>query len=378
VSPGFEFVGEKLLGLMQTMVSITAGVLLVKLIGRLRKERVANILLIGSVILVAGAFLEVVGLLRGTSDAFRNVAYAQGGYEVYADDVRDLSLTGFTRPKFFTSEPSLLGIGFLVFVNSWLLLSYTRKNLLVAGAMTLVLLALTGSPVLVLSMMASTAIVVYSEKQWIKAMIPIGGALLIGSLGANLLLPELFGKVTSRLSAIFAIDLGHAFALSNLLAPTLASDSFGARIVIPLITLVEVMRSSPLFGVGISGKEVIERYAGLPLQPQEALGNNNVTTLFVYLGLIGAVLFVGIFVGYLRRNTFKLRQFMLLAVLVATLSLSMGGFETSRYWGYVFLLIGVMKKKDEQNNTGYSLHIPSTSQRDHPNKLSKQNGQSFE
>jgi hypothetical protein len=113
LSPGFIFINQKVLGMTQTVLSITAGVLLVKLIDRLEKKRVLRVLLGLSVILVAGAILETLGVLREASDAFRNAAYAKlaatGSYGVYDENARDAAITGFERASSFTSEPSLTG-----------------------------------------------------------------------------------------------------------------------------------------------------------------------------------------------------------------------------------------------------------------------------
>lgn len=342
ISPGFSFINEKLLGLVQTTVSITVGVFLVKLIGRLDRRRAANILLVLAAIFVLGASLEVLEVLREASNAFRNVAYAQGDsetysvYRVYEAVERDASITGFPRPNFFASEPSVLAAGFFAFVNSWLLTSYTKRNFFATCAMTAVMFVLTGSPVLVLSAMASTAIVFYSEKRLIRA-VPVAAVVLIGFLATIIVSPEVFGNMIARFERVITIGFSNPYLLSN--------DSIGLRLVLPFVTLVDVLSSSPLFGVGISGKEVVELYSRFPLPPQVAVGNNNLAIFFTYLGVVGSTLFASTFARYLRRS--GVQQITLLLMLIAALSLSMGGFESARFWGYVFLFVGAMKKRHE-------------------------------
>lgn len=331
LSPGFEYLDQKLLGLLQTMASIVSGILLLKLIRDLPARLTARILLALSLMLLVGASLEVVGLLRGVSDAFRETVYGgEGSYFVYNADERDAGITGFTRPKFFTSEPSLLAIGFFVFVNSWLVLSHNRKNLVMVCIGTLLMIVMTGSLVLALSLFVTLSMLLYQE----KSVVAVGTtALLVGS--ASLLLmfatPDLISSLLERVANIFESG--------SVLYP----GSEQVRLIFPFITMIDVLLASPIFGVGISGKEVIERYSSLPLDPELALGTNVLAMLFIYLGVVGVFLFVGVFHIYWRK--LRIRQVALLAILILALSQMMGGFETPRFWGYTFLFIAVLHKR---------------------------------
>ena len=328
LSPGFEHLGQKLLGLFQTLVSISSGILLLKLINDLPRRLIARILFALSALLVVGASLEVVGLLRGVSDAFREVVYGgESGYFVYDSEERDAGITGFARPKLFVSEPSLLAVGFFAFVNSWLLLDYSSKNLFLACMGTLLMLGLTGSPALALSL-AVTLIVMLRHRGefFVKLSVPVLLGFAVFAL--TILNPVVISELVLRLGDLSGYSV---------LNPT----SEQIRLVFPFITLVDVVKASPLFGVGISGKEVIDSFSSLPIAPDLALGTNALATILTYLGILGSLLFIKVFRDYLLR--IRIREMALLVVFILALSQMMSGVESPRFWGYVFLFIGLIK-----------------------------------
>ncbi len=340
LSPGLVYLNEKLVGLLQTVLSITAGILLLKLLSDLPKRWVENVLAVLCAALLFGAALEVLGVLREASDSFREAAFGQIESGLYASDQRDQEITGFVRPKLFTTEPSLLAIGFLVFVNSWLVLTYDKKRLAAAGLGTGMMLVMTGSPVLLLSLAASLTIALFKEPKFVSVAV-VGMLVCVGGFGFALLQPEIASNVTTRVVE------------SSENVGSLKTTSENRRIVFPYVTLVDVLKESPLFGVGISGKELVERYASLPIDPKYALGNNVLAMFVIYTGLGGALLFGGSIFGYWRRA--RVGNIALLVVLILTLSQTMGGFETPRFWGYAFLFIGAVKMsyeaKDQRRKT---------------------------
>lgn len=341
LSPGFIYLNEKLVGMLQTVLSIAAGILLLKLLGDLPKRWVANILAVLCAALLFGAALEVLGVLREASDSFRDTAFGQMESGIYASDQRDQEITGFVRPKLFTTEPSLLAIGFLVFVNSWLVLTYDKKRLAAAGLGTAMMLLLTGSPVLLLSLAASLTITLFKEPRFISVAF-VGMLVCIGGLGFALLQPEITSNVTTRVVE------------STENVGTLKTTSENRRVVFPYVTLVDVLQRSPLFGVGISGKELVERYASLPIDPRYALGNNVLAMFVIYTGLAGALLFGSSIYSFWRRA--GVRNIALLVVLILALSQTMGGFETPRFWGYAFLFTGAVKMSHEMGSRRCQVH----------------------
>ena len=223
LSPGLIYVNEKVIGLLQTMASITAGLLLLKLLGDLDRRWVEWILAALCALLLVGATLEVAGVLSPASDAFREAAFGRTEAGIYSSDSRDREITGFVRPKFFTTEPSLLAIGFLVFVNSWLVLTYSKKRLVLAGLGTGMMLMLTGSPVVLLSVAVSLAIA-WFKKPSLLSLAFIGALVCTASLGFALVQPETFSSLTTRVGD----------SVENL--GTLKTTSENRRIVFPYIT----------------------------------------------------------------------------------------------------------------------------------------------
>lgn len=329
LSPGFEFVGQKLLGLLQTVVSIVSGILLSKLIVDLPRRLTARILFALSALILLGAALEVAGLLRGVSDAFRETVYGgEGGYFLYESEERDTGITGFVRPSLFVSEPSLVAIGFFAFVNSWLLLDYGRRNLVLTCLGTVLMLALTGSPVLVLSLIVTLVIM---QRHRAGILTNVSAPILLGFAGLAIIV--LNPTVASNL----LLRLNESFDSYSVLNPT----SEEIRLVFPLLTAIGVLKASPLFGVGITGKEVIGEFSELPISPDLALGTNLLALLPIYLGVCGSLLFAWASWDYLRAT--RIRETALLLVMLLAFSQMMGGLETPRVWGYVFLFVGVVR-----------------------------------
>ncbi len=335
LSPGRAFIGHKFIGVIQTMTSITAGMLLFRLMTLLDEKTLRKVLFVLSAALVVGSLLEVSGLIKGFSDSFREAVYVGDGYRVYENDARDIALTGFSRPKLFTSEPSLLAIGFFAFVNSWLILAFNRRNFLTAVLATLVMIFTTGSPILLLSLSVSFVTIMLNIRRAAgRVLAVVMAAALFVLLAAILYSATEFGPLLMKRMTSSA---EHAASY------TVTSENL--RIVFPYITLVDVMRGSPVFGTGISGKEVVEAYSTLPLDPALAFGNNNLAAMFIYFGAAGSALFLLVFIRYLRGK--GVENVFMLAVILTFFSQGMGAFESPRFWGYVFLFIGVMFKFSE-------------------------------
>lgn len=331
-SPGTEFLEHKLSGVAQTTVAIVGGILLAKEIGRLRRVTAEKIFFCLTLALLIGTILEVLGVLSGVSDSFREVAYGRGGYSVYSNEERDLLLAGFSRPKLFTSEPSLLAVGFFVFSTSWLLLLTTMKRWLLFLAATMLMLYFTASPILLISAGISVFIKYLNQYRvkktgWIGVIATLGIILVISFFVFS---GDFLEKINSRFSN----------AASGALIYEISSENL--RIVFPYLTAADVLSSSPIFGVGISGKDVVGLFSTLPIDPGHALGNNNLAALFIYMGLVGGLGFIYFFYRYSRLSLAPSHQLKLM-ILVLGFSQMMGGFESPRFWGYVFIFIEVLR-----------------------------------
>jgi hypothetical protein len=353
LSPGFEYIDQKFLGLLQTVLSLIGGVLLVKLVGDLPRQWVSRALLFMCIVLILGAFLEVTDVLRAASDSFRETVYSgtygESGIYVYEADNRDVGITGFPRPKLFTSEPSYLAIGFFVFVNAWLTLAYSNKRLIATCLGTLIMFLLNGSPFLVLSLAVSLTIMLFHETRISRLTFAIL-AVWIMLLSLAYIQPTMVANLVSRMS-----DFYQSLSVEN-------TSSLNQRVLWPYITAFDVLRHCPLFGVGISGKEVVERFSSLPYSSIQVLGHNCFAWLLVYTGFVGATLFFKFFYNYLR--SVKVAHILPLTVLLIALANMLGGFETARFWGYAFLFIGVAKIAAE----GKARHLTDDSLSDTENR----------
>ena len=126
-------------------------------------------------------------------------------------------------------------------------------------------------------------------------------------------------------------------------ASQLKQSSENIRMVFPYITMKDVLTGSPVWGVGISGKEVVESFTSLPFDLSTNFGNNNFAAMFTYLGLVGAVLFCVVQYYYFKR-VLPVREIVMFSLFAFGLSQTMGAFESPRYWGYLFLFAGALQK----------------------------------
>jgi hypothetical protein len=331
LSPGTEWIPKKVLGMAQTLVAMTGGLLLFKLTDWFSVPVLRRVLAAAWLFLLLSATLEVMGVLRPAVVAFGEAVYRVGGYKFYSADVRDLSILGFPRPEVFTSEPSLVAIAFYVLLTGWLALRATLPRLLVGIAAATAMLSLVGSPVLVIAVAVLCLVYVRLGPRSLLRSVPS----LAVAATALLLVPILIPGVVAR--------LGDRLDEAVINAATLAPTSENLRLVIPAVTTAQVLAGSPVFGVGISGKEVIGQFSTLP--GADFAGNaqfgNSFALFLSYLGVAGAVVFVGILRRWMRES--GVRYGLVCAVVLIGLSQAMGGFETPRFWAYVFLILAVYR-----------------------------------
>jgi hypothetical protein len=312
-SPGYEYVGEKFLGLIQC---------------------VRALLLIWCLVIV-GSILEVLDVIRDVSDSFREWAFRGSPFTIYDADYRDISLVGWPRPKLFSVEPSHVTKFFIVAVNSWLLVRVTWiKSAVVAGA-TLLMLIIMGSPMIIISAGITIAILLYDRQTSRR----VRAWMVLTSLLAAVLFGIYYGesnysKIAGRLTTI------------NLSAPK-SNQSIGseeARIIAPYATLANTWLRWPLFGVGISGKEVLIESEDASRDNYTVLGNNALAEIGIYLGVIGGTWFIYLFL--VQAHQTGVRRLGLLVVIGALFSQLMGGVESFRYWGFISILWGALAVAD--------------------------------
>jgi hypothetical protein len=117
LSPGYVHISEKILSLVQCCLALAVTVMIVRLMQQLRRELLERALLVLWCLIIAGSVLELAGVIREASDAFREWAY-EGTYTLYRGDYRDMNYVGWLRPKLFSTEPSHVTTMFIATINS--------------------------------------------------------------------------------------------------------------------------------------------------------------------------------------------------------------------------------------------------------------------
>jgi hypothetical protein len=115
-----------------------------------KRRDIQKLGLYGAVIILAGCLIEISTPLKDATRDFANFLIGLSGHIAEWDSTgdRDLILFGAARPTLFTSETSLVAIGYTVFVSIWFLAkrSMDQMSIGLLVIMTLVALAWTRSP----------------------------------------------------------------------------------------------------------------------------------------------------------------------------------------------------------------------------------------
>ena len=335
LSPGYAFIQEKFLSLIQFVLALCVAVLIVRLMTMMNRRSLERTLLILWCIIVIGAVLEVLDVIRGASDAFRAWAYT-GTYTIYDANLRDVNLVGWLRPKLFSSEPSHATKFFIASINAWLLVRATAGKAAIAAAATVLMLVLMGSPMLLISAGITLAILAWNRRtHFSRRLVTAGVLLLFGALIGTYFAASTYSNVLSRLESI----------------DTQSTDTMDRpsgderRVVLPYTTLANTLLSSPLFGVGVGGKEVVaedSNVSGNFSTPTK--GNNALADIGTYLGIVGGFLFINFLFKQVRVT--GVRRIGLMVTIFILFSQLMGGIDTIRYWGFIALLWGALAVAD--------------------------------
>lgn len=337
LSPGYRYLDEKLLGLAQCVMALGVALLIIRLMQLIRFERLERTLLLLWVAILAGSILEILDVTRQISDSFREWAYG-AAYGLYGGEQRDMNMVGWLRPKLFSAEPSHVTKLFVAVINSWLLLRVSwTKTWIVTGA-TLAMLMIMGSPMLLISAIITIAIVALDRNVNPTSKVAILFATLLISVVFGIYYgASTFSQVTGRIATVE-------------LSPDEQGDlgSEERRIVHPYLVLIDTILRWPVFGVGISGKEVIfENPVPGILNPDAAIGNNVMAEMWTSLGIVGGVVFLFVLQRYARVT--GVARIGLIGVIVASFSQLMGGMVTFRYWGFIALFLGAIAIADSRS-----------------------------
>ena len=335
LSPGYDHLNEKFLSLIQCCLALTVTVMTVLLMQQLRPEMLEGALLVLWVLIIVGCLLEIAGVTREISDAFRTWAYEET-YHLYAGFDRDLRLVGWERPKLFSTEPSHVSTIFIVAVNSWLMLRVTKTKIFATLAATATMLIIMGSPMIVVSAAITLAILVWNRGAGVasKAAMVIA-ALLVGLVFVVFFAEETTSNVTTRIESI-----GDETLEEN---PEPSSENL--RVVYPFLTLYEVWERWPVFGAGIGGTEVLmERIIFQGLNAKFVGGTNGLAQAGIYLGLVGVALFTWFLIKQASHS--GVARIGLLLVIIALLAQLQGGIDSFRFWGFIAPMWGVLAVAD--------------------------------
>jgi hypothetical protein len=339
LSPGYVFIEEKFLGMVQFSMAVAVAVLIVRLMLLMSQASLERTLLLIWCMVLIGSVLEVLDVTREISDEFRTWAY-QGTYTLYSADLRDLNLVGWSRPKLFSSEPSHVTKFFIAAINSWLLVRVTGMKVATVAGATLAMLVIMGSPMLLVSAAMTLVILVWDRHARIGGKVAAIAAVVLvaGFVGAYFSTATLT-NVASRVTEVSDASVETEGRLGG--------DE--RRIILPYVTLVETWLSVPIFGVGVGGKEVVAARGGrLEDSTTQVKGNNALADIGIFLGLVGGSIFIYLLMK--QAGASGVRRLGLFAVVMVLFSQLMGGIDTFRYWGFVALLWGAMAVSDRADD----------------------------
>lgn len=326
------FINVLLIKIVQFVVSVSTGLLLFKLMDNISLIRQRKMYLILSFTLLIGCFLEVhIGLFKGISDAFRSI-YEGTMYNPYDNSNRDVDLTGFERPKFFTSEPSLAALGYMIFSTAYLLLTISTSRFVLVLIMDLMFVVVSGSPINFLNILIWTVLYIYqfpiTQRTIGIGLASVTGLFLISWQGG------IFNKILES-------------AINRIIEETfLPSSSLFGRLYIPYVeALPAALHNNWAFGVGYGGKDVLALldYANSVIKLESETGSNAFARFFIYFGIVGGALMLRCFYSYCRKK--EITEIKLLLFIWTIYSQAIGSMESPRYWAYIFLLIGVFRAR---------------------------------
>jgi hypothetical protein len=331
LSPGHEYVTEKFLSLVQFSLALSVTVMTVRLMLQMRRETLERALLVAWSLLLAGSILEVTGVIRELSDAFRAWAY-EGTYTLYDGDARDMNMVGWVRPKLFSVEPSHVSKMFIVLVNSWLLVRVTGMKSAIVAVGTGAMFVIMGSPMLVISVAITLIILFWNRRASVQSRV----ATVLATLVASVLFLTFFGatalsSLDSRIERIGSVQADGQ----------LEHRSENLRAVVPWVTLINTWSRWPIFGVGFGGKEVVLEQSRMSTDNYRfAMGTNAAAEVGTYLGLLGGAWFIWLLLRQASHTGVRSLTVMLAAAFL--FSMLMGGLDSFRYWGHIALLWGAL------------------------------------
>jgi hypothetical protein len=164
--------------LLQFFYSVVAGVLIAIFLVKMPVEVFRKVCFFFVLFIVIGCLLERLGIIGPIVNAFHNL-YANTDYFGEVDEYRDLKVTGFVRPLFFTSEPSMVGFGYFAFASGFVILSNSVRLNIVVFIASMLLLVIVGSPTIILSVLFLFILVIKKLRIPAKYILIVTAALAV-------------------------------------------------------------------------------------------------------------------------------------------------------------------------------------------------------
>jgi hypothetical protein len=298
------------------------------------------------VVLVIGAALEVYGPIGPASDWFRGTFNTW--YGLYDNDARDILDYGSYRPKFFASEPSILGLttGFASFI--WLSAKKAFSASQVILPILLVGLAffLIRSPNVLFGPLAFLLIGFVSGR----------GKSRIGKLIGKLAIAACVGVV----AVAPAIFLYLTLTLPNI--PSYMKQlSFFERIEAPFLITADTLRSYPVLGIGLGDHDQMNELALKTFHDMNLTAFLGVAQAFdlghvvgnvfweywIVFGIGGSLIFTLILLDLFRILQLRRSGIFVLAITATTFWQGFGGVNAPLAWFAVFTVAAAFNIREE-------------------------------
>lgn len=354
------FLGKRTTGLLQLAYSFIIGYGLYVTMLLLDRGTLARIFGCFCVALIIGSALEVyVEPFKALSDSVRGVIHQFG---VYIADERDLRLYGGIRPKLFTSEPSALTFGFILFAFLWYVLSEWRWKLPAYGLMFAAAFLLMRGPTLLLglALLGPYEMFLAPRRETIwgvrydsgRAMIAVGLALA---------------------AAAAAVAVGFTLYAERIEAIQNGTDpSFFSRVTAPFLVAVEVIRDRPFAGIGLTAESMIDGLVSQIYAQSDSLMSdysfgaakyaltNYFWTHWIYLGLVGGMVIAIALTCYLR--TLKTPSILFCWSVWIIFGQAAGAYVSPRTWSVLYLacVVAIMHQRASSRRIAGDGYYPTS------------------
>lgn len=293
---------------------------------QLKEKQLQNVLLVICMTMVAGILLERIGLLAPATAAFRRI-YEGTSFGGEMDFGREQDLVGFVRPIFFTSEPSLVGLGFYSFACSFLVVNKRVLFDVLAPLFILVVFMALGSPSILLALVFWLLVVIVKYQ--------------IRFVWWFILLVSIVILVWLAIFTGWADGLWYSLAFRFQEELFEEGTSLYSRIFVPYGKTVPLtLKEHPLFGVGYGNHAAVSALFGYKgeldaFESQFIIGSNALANIVTYMGIVGFAAAVGgiIWLG----KKFRYKSIFLLIGFWVLLGQIIGTFSPPRFWCYSFL-----------------------------------------